>query len=95
MKKYIEIDGMLFQIMKSIDSERRSSRHTLKECYDCSSEIKQKIFEDWERFVINNFDDFWNFGIESYNGFMFTLGWTTPKGEYYVTKTRQEFYPYK
>lgn len=95
MKKYKEVNGKRFEIKKSIDRERRLPRHTLKACYARPSEIKQEIFEDWERFVINNFDEFWNFGIESYNGFMFTLGWTTPEGEFYVTKTRQEFYPYK
>lgn len=95
MKKYIEIDGMLFEVMKPIDNERRSARHTLKACYDRPSERKQGIFESWENFVRDNFDEFWNFGVESYNCFMFTLGWSTRDGEYYVTKTRQEFYPYK
>ena len=95
MKEFKVINGKKFDVMKPIEIETRRTRHTLKHCYDRPSEIKHEIFEDWERFVINNFDEFWNFGIESYNGFMFTLGWTTPEGEYYVTKTRQEFYPYK
>ena len=44
MKKYIEIDRMLFEIMKPIETERRSARHALKACYDRSSERKQGIF---------------------------------------------------
>lgn len=95
MKEFKTVNCVKFEIKKSIDTERRSTRHTLKACYERPSEIKQEIFKDWENFVRNNFDEYWNFGIESYNGFMFTLGWTTPEGEYYVTKTRQEFYPYK
>lgn len=95
MKEFKNINGIKFEVMKPIELERRSPRHTLTHCYVRPSEIKREIFENWERFVRNNFEEFWNFGIESYNVFMFTLGWTTPDGEYYVTKTRQEFYPYK
>lgn len=95
MKEFKIVNGTRFEVMKQIEIERRATRHTLIYCYDRPSEIKQEIFECWENFVRNNFKEFWNFGIESYNGFMFTLGWTTPEGEYYVTKTRQEFYPYK
>lgn len=94
-KEFKKVNDVTFEIMKPIETIRRSSRHTLTYCYDHPSEIKREIFEDWERFVRNNFEVFWNFGIETYNVFMFTLGWTTPDGEYYVTKTRKEFYPYK
>ena len=95
MKTFKIINGVKFEVMKPIETERRSPRHALSYCYERPSHIKRQIFEDWEIFVRNNFDRFWNYGIESYNICMFTLGWTTPDGEYYVTKTRQEFYPYK
>lgn len=95
MKEIRIVNNVKFEIMKPISTGRRSPRYTLKECYARPSEIKLEIFEDWKRYVYNSFEHVWNFGIESYNGFMFTLGWNTPDGQYYVTKTRQEFYPYK
>lgn len=95
MKEFKVVNGVKFEVKKSIEYPLTSIRKRLDTCYQKPSEIKQEIFEYWEKFVRDNFDEFRNFGIESYNGFMFTLGWTTPEGEYYVTKTRQEFYPYK
>ncbi len=95
MKQFKEVNGMYFEVMKPIESPRQRTRKDLHECYDKPSEIKQRIFWEWRHFCINAFEDLDNFGIESYNGFMFTLGWNTSDGQYYVTKTRQEFYPYK
>lgn len=70
-------------------------RRDLHDCYKTPSDIKDRIFWEWWHYVLASFENFSNFGIESYNCMMFTLGWTTLEGEYYVTKTRQEFYPYK
>lgn len=97
MKEFKIVNGVRFEIMKPLEGESRRirTRHDLSSCYDRPSDAKKRIFEYWESFVINNFKYFCDFGIESYNGFMFTLGWTAIDGEYYVTKTRQEFYPYK
>ena len=95
MKKYKEVNGRKFEVMKPIDNPRMSYRKVLSDCYDRPSETKESIYWDWEHFCVNAFDDLDNFGIVSYNIFMFTLGWNTSEGQYYVTKTRQEFYPYK
>lgn len=95
MKKYIEINSMIFEIMKPIEKPTFKFRKDLHDCYDRPSYIKDRIFWEWKHYVSASFKDFSGFGIESYNCFMFTLGWNTPQGEYYVTKTRQEFYPYK
>lgn len=96
MKEFKEVNGKLFEIMKPIEKLTTFRfRRRLDTCYDRPSEIKQEIFKYWEDFVRDNFGEFWGFGVESYNGFMFTLGWNTSDGQYYVTKTRQEFYPYK
>lgn len=95
MKEYKYINGKKFEIMKAINKPTFRFRSRLDSCYDRPSDVKKEIYEDWEYYVRHSFDDFCDFGIESYNVFMFTLGWSTPEGEYYVTKTRQEFYPYK
>ena len=95
MKKYTEVNGMIFEVKKPIEKPTFRLRKDLHECYDKPSYIKDIIFGEWKHYVYTSFNDFSNFGIESYNLFVFTLGWTTPDGEWYVTKTRQEFYPYK
>lgn len=96
MKKYTEVNGRIFEVKKSIEkTDRTRERKDLHECYKRPSDIKDRIFWEWKHYVLASFENVSNFGIESYNGFMFTLGWTTPDGEWYVTKTRQEFYPYK
>lgn len=66
----------------------------LYECYDRPSNTKREIFNDWWAWSKrNNVKDF---GIYTYNGFMFTLtGRIEIEGqEYaiYITKTRQELY---
>lgn len=95
MKKYIEVNDIIFEVMKPIEKPTFRLRKNLLVCYKKPSFAKKCIYREWERFCFKYFDDVSNFGIESYNGFMFTLGWTTTGGEWYVTKTRQEFYPYK
>ena len=95
MKKFKEVNGRKFDVMGSIDKPTFMFRKELYDCYDRPSRAKQSIFWAWKQYCLDSFKDFYNFGIESYNVSMFTLGWTTPEGEYYVTKTRQEFYPYK
>ena len=95
MKEFKTVNGVRFEIKKPIENPRMSIRKRLDTCYQKPSEVKQEIYDLWLRFVISSFDDVDNFGIESYNCMMFTLGWNTLEGQYYVTKTRQEFYPYK
>lgn len=92
---YKMINDQFFKIMKPIEKPINVYRKGLLDCYKKPSFAKKCIYRAWERFCFKYFDDVKNFGIESYNGFMFTLGWSTLEGEYYVTKTRQEFYPYK
>ena len=95
MKEFKTVNGVKFEIKKAIENPRMSIRKRLDTCYEKPSEAKKEIYEWWLRFAISSFDELDNFGIESYNCMMFTLGWNTSKGQYYVTKTRQEFYPYK
>lgn len=95
MKKFMEVNGMIFEVKKPIPYKRFSDRKSLDECYKRPSKTKQAIYYYWLQWVLDSFSAFGNFGVESYNIHMFTLGWNTPEGEYYVTKTRQEFYPYK
>lgn len=95
MKEFKVVNGKKFEIMKPIEKPTLKDRRDLHDCYEKPSTAKERIFWEWRHYVSASFKVFSNFGIESYNGFMFTLGWSTPEGEYYVTKTRQEFYPYK
>ena len=94
MKKFIECNGLYFEVKKPIEKITSVSRKSLYECYKKPSTAKESIYRYWRDYVFNTFSYVENFGIESYNDQMFTLGWTTPEGEFYVTKTRQEFYPY-
>ena len=94
MKKYIECNEMYFEVKKPIEKPTSVARKHLYECYKNPSVAKESIYRYWRDYVFNTFSYVENFGIESYNIHMFTLGWTTPEGEFYVTKTRQEFYPY-
>lgn len=95
MKEFKIVNGKKFEIMKPIDKPTLRFRSRLDSCYDRPSPAKLAIYEDWEYYVRHSFDDFCNFGVESYNTYMFTLGWSTPDGEYHVTKIHKEFYPYK
>lgn len=95
MKKFMEVNGRIFEVKKPIEKPSFRIRRDLHDCYKTPSDIKDRIFWEWKHYVLASFENVSNFGIESYNCMMFTLGWTTPEGEYYVTKTRQEFYPYK
>ncbi|MDY5727330.1 MAG: hypothetical protein SPK49_01775 [Erysipelotrichaceae bacterium] len=99
MKKFIECGEMYFEVKKPIEkattTTRLTSRMWLYDCYKNPSKAKESIYRYWRDYVFNTFENVTNFGVESYNNHMFTLGWTTPQGEFYVTKTRQEFYPYK
>ena len=66
----------------------------LLDCYNIPSTAKQEIYKSWWYWAKqNNVKDF---GIDTYNGFMFTLtGRIEIDGqEYaiYITKTRQELY---
>ena len=95
MKEFKIVNGKKFEIMKPIEKSINVSRKGLFDCYKKPSFAKKCIYREWERFCFIHFDDITNFGIESYNCMIFTLGWNTSDGQYYVTKTRQEFYPYK
>ena len=94
MKKFIECNDLYFEVKKPIEKPTTTTRKTLYECYKKPSAAKESIYRYWHDYVFNTFSYVQNFGIESYNIHMFTLGWTTPQGEFYVTKTRQEFYPF-
>ena len=94
MKKFIECNDVCFEVKNPIEKPTSITRKALYECYKKPSTAKESIYRYWRDYVFNTFDYVENFGVESYNVHMFTLGWTTPEGEFYVTKTRQEFYPY-
>lgn len=94
MKKFIECNGLYFEVKKPIEKPTSITRKFLYECYKKPSKAKESIYRYWSDYVFNTFNHIENFGVESYNCHMFTLGWATPDGEFYVTKTRQEFYPY-
>lgn len=94
MKKFMEVNGIIFEVKKPITRKTDCDRKLLGECYKHPSRAKQAIYYYWVQWVLDSFSEFCNFGIESYNIHMFTLGWNTTEGEYCVTKTRQEFYPY-
>ena len=94
MKKFIECNDMYFEVKKPIEKPTSVVRKALYECYKKPATEKESMYRCWRDYVFNTFSHVENFGIESYNGNTFTLGWTTPEGEFYVTKTRQEFYPY-
>ena len=94
MKKFIECNDMYFEVKKTIEKPKSVTRKVLYEWYKKPSTAKESIYRYWRDYVFNTFSYVENFGIETYNCQMFTLGWNTPQGEFYVTKTRQEFYPY-
>lgn len=96
MKKVMEINGENFTIMKSISSFsfHYNTFKDIYSCYEKPSEIKLSIYKDWEKWFneLNCYD----FGIISYNGWMFTCGGIIKiDGQMYyiyITKTRQEIY---
>ena len=95
MKEFVEFNGVIFEVKKPIDILTVKPRKSLYQCYKEPSRAKESIYRYWSDYVFNTFDYVENFGIESYNVNMFTLGWTTTSGVFYITKTRHEFYPYK
>lgn len=93
----MKINGEYFKIMKPISSFS-FCWNTFKDIYSCyqkPSEIKLSIYKDWEEWFneLNCYD----YGIISYNGFMFTCGaiinYDGQKYYIYIAKTRQEIYP--
>ena len=95
MKKFVEFNGVVFEVKNPIDILMVRQRKALYECYKNPSRVRESVYLYWRDYVFNTFKYVENFGIESYNEQMFTLGWTTTSGAFYITKTRHEFYPYK
>lgn len=79
MTKYMEINGVEFQVVKSKYTAMCISNlladknlKTLDECYQHCSEAKKAIYEEWMDWSVKSFD-VRPFGIRSYNVFCFTL----------------------
>lgn len=97
MKDTIILHNEIFTVMKPIKPQDFYGR-TLLSCYEKPSIYKQGIYNEWVEW--SKHLNIKNFGISSYNGFIFTLGgiihdyFRDIHGFIYITKTRQEFYPF-
>ena len=81
MTKYTEINGEYFEIIhskKTIDFVKWHTTHerarTLEECYARPSDTKRAIFKKWNEWAADTWPVVYQFGITSYNSFLFTLG---------------------
>ena len=67
---------------------------TIYECYERPSSTKVDIYNYWRNLLLNNCDDVLYYGVDSYNGFMFTLHAIVKINDrlcyVYITKTRNE-----
>lgn len=81
MTKYTEINGEQFEVIRSKKTDdffhwhiSHEIAHTLEECYSRPSDAKRAIFEEWREWAVDSWPVVYQFGITSYNTFMFTLG---------------------
>lgn len=94
----IEIYGETFTVKHAISKLQYVSCLTLENCYQTPSIYKRRIWEYWFTWFVNQRN--YMFGVRSYNGFMFTIEGIVHDnkndihGLVYITKTRQEFYPF-
>lgn len=72
MKKYIEIDGISFEVKKRLNIIQGYELKTLYDCYNNPSMIKQDIMKYWVDFAIKHNSGVY-FGVAGYNCMMFTF----------------------
>ena len=74
MKKFIEIDGIYFEVQRqhiACGIGERMKQRTLEQCYNKPSMRKKAIYSDWWHWSKRN--DLQLFGVRSYNTNVFTL----------------------
>ena len=96
-KQTVKIGDEFFTIERPIERvDCLDYGYDLYQCYDRPSERKKGIFEDWKKWAYEN--GVKGFGIATYNDHMFTLRGNITidgvEGLIWITKTRQEFYPF-
>ena len=90
MKKFIEINGVSFEVEKPIEHEPTRGYTRLEDCYANPSTTKQEIWLDWVKFFAEASDYNFEAWVSSYNCMFFTITATaTIKGQrylFYITK---------
>lgn len=100
MKKGDEIiiNGKVFKIMDFIEEKFALNTYNLDECYAKPSIRKSNIYCNWMLWALSSNVHY--MGISTYNAHMFTMRGIIHIDDYsihgivYITKTRQEFYPF-
>ncbi len=95
MKKTVEINGVTFEIGKPV-SEGHWTDRSVYECYGRCSEAKRSIWEFWARYILDTFRS-GKFGVESYNGFQFTINaivdWEGQQYQLHISKAHNILCP--
>lgn len=96
----MEIGNEVFDMKKYINRSENellfnsNIYKSIYECYDRPSITKANIYTYWKNILSANCDDVIYYGIDSYNGWMFTLHSLIKIDNklcyVYITKTRQE-----
>lgn len=85
---FTTINGVKFEIGTPVQEGHWSDR-TVYDCYDRPSDAKRAIWEDWANYILDTFRTV-RFGVESYNGFQFTISgvveWEGQQYQLYITK---------